>query len=193
MWFGRDSEPFHGETLDSFRFGANLLADAVSSLRVLSRSLRPSDVPWRLRANKASVNTPEQAAVFLARITTESLRAVAPRVVVQSRSQTEENKPQHADVTVVAGSHAAQEPQSLFTVCVAQLFNHLTENARYRHCQNDLCGRLFVRHEGRARHGQHHLIGTKYCTAQCAAAQRQRERRKRQQTPTTKASPDEAD
>jgi hypothetical protein len=60
-----------------------------------------------------------------------------------------------------------------------ELFNHIVEAAPYKTCANESCERLFVRHEGRARHSQHRTRGVKYCSAGCARAQAQREYRRR--------------
>ena len=49
-----------------------------------------------------------------------------------------------------------------------------------RECANEPCDVLFVRQRGRAKHGQHRAIGIKYCSTQCAAAQSQRDRRRRE-------------
>ena len=67
----------------------------------------------------------------------------------------------------------------LLSLMALELYNHACEDAIYKICQNETCGRLFVRQEGRALHGQHRRTGVKYCTSECARAQAQRSYRRR--------------
>ena len=68
---------------------------------------------------------------------------------------------------------------SLYAVLCLQLWNHIVEGATYRRCQNERCGRLFVRQRGRAKRHQHRTEGVKYCSKDCARSQAQRELRRR--------------
>ena len=72
-----------------------------------------------------------------------------------------------------------------YFICCLELFNHMAENATYKVCANDACGRLFVRQEGRAVHGQHRTRGIKYCSSECARAQAQRAYRRRKRADGT--------
>jgi hypothetical protein len=68
---------------------------------------------------------------------------------------------------------------SLYALLCLQLWNHVVEDATYRRCQNETCGRLFVRQRGRAKHHQYRTEGVLYCSRECARAQAQRGLRRR--------------
>jgi hypothetical protein len=67
----------------------------------------------------------------------------------------------------------------LAEICALELFNHIVSGEVYRRCQNENCGRLFVRQYGRAEHGMTRRKGVMYCSASCARAAVQREHRRR--------------
>lgn len=69
---------------------------------------------------------------------------------------------------------------SLYSVLCLQLANHINEEAEYKSCQNETCGRLFVRQRGFAKFGQYKTEGVSYCAPLCARAQAQRALRRRQ-------------
>jgi hypothetical protein len=68
---------------------------------------------------------------------------------------------------------------SLYSVCCAELYNHVAEDAPYQSCANETCGRLFTRQVNRATKGQHHAQGVMYCSSECAHMQNQRNYRRR--------------
>jgi hypothetical protein len=68
---------------------------------------------------------------------------------------------------------------SLYTAAMLQLVNDLAANETIHRCANETCGRPFVRQLGRSTYGGHRRSGTLYCTSNCARAQYQREKRRR--------------
>lgn len=79
----------------------------------------------------------------------------------------------------------------LYAICCLQLFNHMVEGATYRRCQNDRCGRLFVRQAGgRAKAGQHRTKGVKFHHEKCAKSAGERRRyRDRKAGPSSPSRP----
>lgn len=82
---------------------------------------------------------------------------------------------------------ASHERQALdlYPICALELYKHIVEDTDYSVCQNETCGRLFVRQQGRAQYGQHRTRGVLYCTNSCARAQAQRAYRRRERSKGT--------
>jgi hypothetical protein len=74
---------------------------------------------------------------------------------------------------------AAPDETSLYTAAMLQLVNDLAARETIHTCANEACGRPFVRQLGRSTYGGHRRTGTLYCTSNCARAQYQREKRRR--------------
>lgn len=74
---------------------------------------------------------------------------------------------------------------NVFVATVAQMFNHIAEDATYKVCANETCQRTFVHQvDGTSMYGQYRGSGVRYCSNRCAKAQAQREyRRRRKKTP----------
>jgi hypothetical protein len=81
----------------------------------------------------------------------------------------------------------------LAEICALELFNHIVAGEIYRRCQNENCGRLFVRQYGRAEHGMSRRAGVMYCSASCARARAQREHRRRKAAKRTRPPTKRAD
>lgn len=69
---------------------------------------------------------------------------------------------------------------SLFSTVCLQLANDIAENATYRRCANEACGRIFSKQRGRSEYGQYKSSKVIYCSAHCARAQTSRNLRRRQ-------------
>jgi len=177
----------HGEVFDDipiaeieyweeFRIGAMCLRDMTTAWRVLQGELDGSNAEWVTpcwsNAVESSVipDAPEaHAELVLVWGLTHALQPFAP----QLRLSGEDGKlPEGLRL-----GFGWTVP--LYSVCCAELFNHIVEGAKYKTCANETCGRLFVRQQGRAEHGQHRTRGVKYCSAECAKAQAQRQYRRR--------------
>jgi hypothetical protein len=157
----------HSETLTDFRWGATAIRDLVAARRVVDGDLDPMDHAWESPVwdfvpQDGTEELPWEAGQtfnFLRTALNYGLQAFTP--------------------ALLDGDEQPFPDYSLYQLCCLELFNHIVESAPYRHCENETCGRLFVRQSGRSAHGQHRTRGVKYCSASCARAQAQRQYRRR--------------
>lgn len=164
------------EYWEEFRIGAMCLRDMTTAWRVLQGELDAADAEWVTPCWSNAVDSsvipdapeaePERVLVWGL---THPLQPFAPQLRLSDESgQLPEGLRLGFGWTM-----------PLYSVCCAELFNHIVEGARYKTCANETCGRLFVRQQGRAEHGQHRTRGVKYCSSECAKAQAQRQYRRR--------------
>jgi hypothetical protein len=171
--------------LEVFRVHARLLRDAVrlwteatmtGSVREALRRWEsfappPQDSPVLrdaagLRADDDEGYARRQAAEFVVEFLTPALAPYHPRFEVRVGGE-----------LWLSGAPAPR----LYSAMVLQLYNHIAEGARYRHCANENCGRIFVRQRDRAQQGRYRTEGSlKYCSRKCAWAAGQRAWRDRQ-------------
>ncbi len=78
------------------------------------------------------------------------------------------------------GADTLLDAPSTYETAALQLAGHIAEHRQVRNCANERCTRLFTRQRGRAKYDKtNHSTGVLYCSAQCAKAQAERNRRAR--------------
>jgi hypothetical protein len=89
------------------------------------------------------------------------------------------------------GADALLDAPSTYEVAVLQLAELIAEDRKVRRCANERCTRLFTRQRGRAKYDKTgHSTGVLYCSAQCAKAQSERNRRARLRAELGAVSPE---
>jgi hypothetical protein len=163
------------ESVEEFRAGAAAIALAVAYWRYLLGDQRLHAAMADHDADPARLAL--RATDFLASFFDWGLEPIHPGLSVYSdhpiTGATFRQRPS------IETTPQARPAAHLYHLCCLELYNHIVEGATYRQCANEPCGRTFVRHQGRAEHGQHRTKGIKYCSAHCARAQAQRELRRR--------------
>jgi hypothetical protein len=178
------------ETVSDFRWGATCLRDLVKAWRFAHEGIEPErwESPIWTRLSNAELSqasksgnwalieppsTPAAAARLLSHGLSGGLRLFHPQVLVSTGSKDSSDR---------SPMLTHERPPTLYELCCLQLYNHIVEEASYRTCANEPCGRLFVRQSGRAMAGQYRTRGVKYCSTECARAQAQRQYRRRQRS-----------
>jgi hypothetical protein len=169
-----DDEGFFPETRAEFHYGATWLRDLVTAWRWLSEDIEPEKWECMIWQGDDEFGGPpetrREALLLLTHGLDLALLPFHPRVFVPIPPSRRER---------LSPSQPFSQGIPTFFLCCLELFNHIAEQANYKHCSNEPCDRLFVRQAGRSTHGQHRSRGVKYCSAECAKAQAQREYRRR--------------
>jgi hypothetical protein len=78
------------------------------------------------------------------------------------------------------GEVGLQHPTTTaYSAMMLQIWNNVADRTPWKVCENETCGRLFGRQQGRAEAGQNRTVGVRYCTNSCAHAQTQRNYRRK--------------
>src|SRR5262249_32222721 len=146
-----DYEGRASERVIDFVFGASCVRDLVQAWRVLNEHLDPGDLTW------SAIPAPDEteAAAFLQLALQAGLETFHPEVDIWPRRY--DDDPER--VVLSAAGPQADGPPPFYAIACLELFNHIAEGATYQRCANERCGRLFVRQEGRAQHGQYRRRG----------------------------------
>lgn len=177
------------ETLEEFRWGAWVLRDMTTAWRVFRGELRHEDAVWEAPCWLDARNQFDAVAGYDEKEYRET--GSAPSALEEGMKMALQPFTPRVN-WFVAEDRDPPDPHGrrsegipLFSIMALELFNHIAEEADYRRCQNETCGRFFVRQRGRSVHGQHRTRGVKYCSAECAKMQASREYRRRKRSPPT--------
>jgi hypothetical protein len=169
------------ETLTEFRVGAQFIRDGLKAWRFLRGDLGADEFRWESPYFKDREETGHvviDCEDYLLMLLDFGLMPFHPGISFLESNE-ESGEDGDARFRVTPGSGDDRQRLDLYPILCLELFNHMVEEASYRVCANERCGRLFVRQEGRAQFDQRRKTGVKYCSALCAKAQAQREYRRR--------------
>jgi hypothetical protein len=164
------------ETISEFQFGAVWLRHLTDAWLLVGGRLSHSGPDEKRVELPSGMKRPWRnvsgAALWLEGALTQAVSPFRPRLMIRSPK---DYKDRPMTTETAASSSFAGVP--LFSVCALELFNHIVQDDEFKTCE--LCGRLFVRQEGRAIHGQHRMKGVRFCSARCLRVQKQRDYRAR--------------
>jgi hypothetical protein len=162
------------ETLHEFVYGAEMVCDLATAWDCLRRSADPREQAWRNPLMPGTDQSKSLAssltAQFLERTISDALERFSPRMYLLDQ----DGRPNFRDTS---GSSTPNDVTTYETM-ILELFRHISEDAAAKACEK--CGKLFVRQDGDAVHGQSRMTGVKYCSRACAKAAAQRDYRRRQ-------------
>jgi hypothetical protein len=164
------------ETLDEFRLGARCVRDLVRAWGIAVDENPPETVMWESLPQEAVEWNQARLAEYGVELDarTEALDIFLRQVLSRGLM------PFHPRITyVTADTTDLFDDTPVYAICCLELYNHIVERATYRRCENEPCGRLFVRQRGRAEQGHYRSEGIKYCSKHCARAKAQRQFRAR--------------
>ena len=160
----------YGETLSEFRLGVVCLQLLARCQMYLQDQLDVSDLSVNL-AFAEDIQLSERAPQILADGLTDGLRDFHPRIVAQKAES----------IGIVGAREIPGKGRSLYGLCCLELFNHVLQQTRYRHCANETCGRVYALDQWSThRRARRDRI---YCSRTCCNAQSKREARRRQAIP----------
>lgn len=168
-------------TIHEFRWAAKCICDLINSYRCLSEGRAPTDFAWEnplaafdVEGQRAGHDSafwlPSEIEEFLADTLAIGLAGFSPRIAY---------RPDLRPQSMADWSEHFAAGNDLWAVCCLELFNHVSEEALYKDCANEVCQRPFVRQIGRSRYGQRRRTGVRFCSHTCARAQAQRDYRRR--------------
>ena len=160
------------ERVTDFAFGARCVRDLVQAWRVLNEELDPRTLNWEVIQPSGET----EAARFLQLGLQAGLESFHPEVDIWRRRHDDDPE----QIVWSGAGPWADGPPPFYAIACLELYNHIAEGAKFQHCANETCRKLFVRQEGRAQHEQYRQRGVLYCLKSCATAQAKRAQRKRE-------------
>lgn len=186
----RDPWAARAVPLDSFRFAVRCIRDLLTAWRVVSDDpeLDRTNASWELLNGQPGPPTKIDAyhvmtrllPLLLPRFGTFSEGGADPDPDPDDEGQEMDSAWFEARTSVSIEQASGFAARKLHEICALELYNHIAGGEFPRTCQNETCGRPFVRQYGRSQHGQSRREGVMYCTSSCAQSQAQRQYRRRQ-------------
>ncbi len=168
-------------TIQEFRWAARCMKDLVQVHWCLREQRKPTEFDWENPLIQYDIELQRagegegfwrdfEMEDFLSETLELGLSGFSPRVV--TRDDLRPRRPRHWAEQFAASN-------DLWAVCCLELFNHIAQQATYKVCANERCGRPFVHQHGRSEYGQRRRAGVRFCSNTCARAQAQRAYKRR--------------